>query len=78
MNYSQEVCYLLDHAAYIVERIISCFRHCYKNRFDGQNRFDMNVNSDEGDFVLFDVTCLLNCNLCKSPGSKESEKDACE
>ena len=38
----------------------------------------MNVNSEQGDCVLFDVACLLNCNVWRSPGSKESQEDACE
>ena len=78
MNYSREVRYLLDHAAQIVERIISCFEKRYRNLFDGQKRFDVNVNSEQGDCVLFDVACLLNCNVWRSPGSEESQEDACE
>ena len=35
MNYSREVRYLLDHAAYILEEIISCFEQRYGNLFDG-------------------------------------------
>ena len=38
----------------------------------------MNVNSDQGDRILFDVACFLNCNVRRSPGSEESEEDACE
>ena len=33
----------------------------------------MNVSSDEGDRVLFDVACLLNCNVWRSPNSEESK-----
>ena len=40
----------------------------------------MNVNSDEGDRILLDVACLLNCNVWRSPNSEEHacEEDSCE
>ena len=38
----------------------------------------MNVNLKEGDRVSFDVACLLNCNVWRSPGNEKSEEDSCE
>ena len=78
MNYSREARCLLDYAAYIVERIISCYEERYGNLFDDQNRFDVRVSSDEGDRALFDVVCHLNCNVWRSPSSKKSKQHACE
>lgn len=78
MNYSREARCLLDHAAYTVERIISCYKQRFGNLFDDQNRFDVSVNLDEGDCVLFDVVCHLNCNVWRSPSSKKSKEDAWE
>ena len=38
----------------------------------------MNVNLKEGDRVSFDVACLFNCNVWRSPGNEKSEEDSCE
>ena len=38
----------------------------------------MNVNLKEGDRVSFDVACLLNCNVWRSPDNEKSEEDSCE
>ena len=61
MNYSWEKRYLLDQAQYIVKKIIDCFEQRYGNIF-GKDA-NVNINSDEGDRVLFDVASLLNCNV---------------
>ena len=66
MYYSREKRYLEDHAPYIIEKIISCFEQRYGNLFGGDEVFNVNVNSDEGDRIQFDITCDLNCNVwCK-------------
>ena len=33
MNYSRKKCYLLDHAQYILKKIIDCFEQRYSNIF---------------------------------------------
>ena len=38
MNYSREAHCLLGYAAYIVERIVSCYEQRYGNLFDDQKR----------------------------------------
>ena len=53
VNYSREKHVLLDHAKYIVKKIIDCFEQRYGNLF-GKNA-NVNINSDEGGRVLFDV-----------------------
>ena len=75
MYYSREKRYLEDHGAYIIEKIIGCFEERYGNLFGGEETFEVNVNSDEGDRVLFDVTCLLNCNVWCKPGEDVEEED---
>ena len=40
VNHSREKRYLLDHAQYIVKKIINCFEKCYGNLFGK----DANVN----------------------------------
>ena len=62
---------MLDLAQYIVKKIIDCFEQRYGNLF-GKNT-NVNINSDEGDHVLFDVACLLNCNIWQNSGKTEEE-----
>lgn len=73
MYYSREKRYLEDHAAHIIEKIIGCFEERYGNLFGGEETYEVNVNSDEGDRILFDVTCLLNCNVWCKPGEGTEE-----
>ena len=61
VNYSRKQLYMLDLAQYIVKKIIDCFEQLCGNLF-GKNA-NVNINSDEGDHVLFDVACPLNCNI---------------
>ena len=37
---------------------------------------NVNINSDEGDRVLFDVASLLNCNVSQNSG--ETEEESCD
>ena len=53
VNYSREKHVLLDHAQYIVKKIIDCFEQRYGNLFG--KKANVNINSDEGGRVLFDV-----------------------
>ena len=54
-----------------MNKIIDCFEQRYGNLF-GKNA-NVNINSDEGDRILFDVACLLNCNVCQNSGETEEE-----
>ena len=67
LYYSREQRFLNDHAIQIFESIIECFRERHGNLFDDDKIYEANVNSDEGNCVLFDVACLLNCNAWVSP-----------
>ena len=72
LNYSREKRYLLDPTQYIMKKI-DCFEQRYDNLF-GKDA-NVNINSDEGDHVLFDVAYLLNCNIWQNSG--ETEEESC-
>ena len=74
MNYSRVKRYLLDHAQYIVKKIIDCFEQRYGNLFGKDT--NVNITSDEGGRVLFDVAWLLNCNVWQN--SEEIEEESCD
>ena len=76
--YSVQKRYLEDHAVHIIEKIIGCFEQRYGNLFGEEESHNVNVNSDEGDRILFDVTCLLNCNVWCKPGEDADEDDLYE
>ena len=59
---------------HIVDRIIACFDERYGNLFNKDN--SVNVNSDTGDRVLFDVCRVLNCNVWQAGDSDFEEDDA--
>ena len=64
---------MLDHAQYTVKKITDCFEQHYRNLF-GRDA-NVNINLDKGDHVLFDVACLLNCNIWKNLGETEESCD---
>ena len=72
--YTREKRYLEDHAVHIVDRIIACFEERYDNLFNTDNLPSVNVNSDTGDRVLFDVCRVLNCNVWQA-GDSDFEED---
>ena len=74
VNYSREKRYLLDHAQYIVKKIIDWFEQRYGNLF-GKDA-NVNIKSDESDRILFDVAWLLNCNVWQNSG--EIEEESCD
>ena len=47
----------------MVQAIISCFEKRYGNLNSHETEDVVNINSDQGDRNLFDVYCILNCNL---------------
>ena len=53
----------------MVQTIISCFEKQYGNLYSGETEADVNVNSDHGDCILFDVCFILNCNHWPKPSS---------
>ena len=61
--YAREKRFLENHSIEIVEAIIACFERRYGHLYCDTNDNDVNVNSDEGDRVLFDVCRILNCNV---------------
>ena len=41
---------------------------------EGVEKYEVKVNSDKGDRTLYDVTCLLNCNVwCKPEDGNDEE-----
>ena len=47
----------------ILEAIISCFEQRYGNRYFDLLLTSVNVNSEEGDRIVFDICRILNCNV---------------
>ena len=50
--------YLEDHSAYIVQTIMVYFERQYGNLFGGKEKYGVNVNSDEGNRILYYVCPL--------------------
>lgn len=77
LNYhSREKWYLEDHAAYIIELIIGSFEECCGNLFSGHHKtINMNINSDDGERVLFDVTRILNWNVWHTSNISTEDED---
>ena len=69
--YTREKHYLEDHAMHIVNRVVAYFEERYENLFNS-----VNVNSDTGNRVLFDVCRVLNCNVWQAGDSDFEEEDA--
>ena len=42
---------------------ISCFEKWYGNLYSAETEAEVNFNSDHGDCILFDMCCIVNCNL---------------
>ena len=78
LYYSREKRFLEDHAVQIIEKIVDCFKQRYGNLFDDDETYSVNVNSDEGDRVLFDVARLLNCNAWVTNSDDSTEEEAFE
>ena len=72
MNYSREKRYLEDHAAYIMQTIIDFLKGGTVTYSGGE--YEVKENSDEGDRILYYVTCLLNCNVWCKPDDGNNEE----
>ena len=44
----------------MVQDIISCFEKRYGNLNSHETEVAVNINSDQGDRILFDLYCILN------------------
>ena len=53
----------------MVQAIFSCFEEWYGNLYSGETAAEVNVSSDHGDHILFDMCCILNYNLWPKPTS---------
>ena len=53
----------IDHIVQIVERAVSCFEKCYGNLYSNLKETSIKVPSDDGDCTIFDICCILNCNV---------------
>ena len=61
--------HIQNHVLEMVQAIISCFEKRYGNLNSHETEAAVNINSDQGDRNLFDVYCILNCNLYPKPTS---------
>ena len=48
----------------MVQAVISCFEKQYDNLYSSVTETKVNVNSDNYNWILFDVCHTLNFNLC--------------
>ena len=75
INYSREKRYLEDHAAYIMQTIIDFLKGGTVTYLgEGGEKYEVKVNSDKGDRILYYVTCLLNCNVWCKPDNGNNEE----
>ena len=58
-----------NHILEMVQPTISCFEKQCGNLYSGEAKVEVNANSDHGDRILFDVCCILNCNIWPKPTS---------
>ena len=61
--YSREKYFIEDHIAQIVERVVSCFGKRYGNLYSNLEETSINIPSDDGDCIIFDMCSILNCNV---------------
>ena len=61
--YSREKRFIEDHIVQIVERVVSCFEKHYGNLYSNLEETSINIPSDDGDRIIFDVCHILNCNV---------------
>ena len=59
--YSREKRFIEDHIVQIVERVVSCFEKRYGNLYSNLEETSINIPSDDGDRIIFDVCRILNC-----------------
>ena len=57
-----------------MKKITDCFEQRYGNLLGTDA--NVNINSDKGDRVLFDVACHLNCNVWQN--SVETKEESCD
>ena len=62
--YSREKRFIEAHMVQVVERAVSCFEKRYGNLCSNLQETSINIPSDEGDRIIFDLCRLLNYNVC--------------
>ena len=67
MSYSIGKCYVLDHAQYIVKKMIDCLEQRYGNFFGKDG--NVNINSEEGD-----AWCCLPSELQRLAKVRENRR----
>ena len=72
--YSKEKQFIKNNCVEIVDTIINCYEKRHGNLFASESNPTVNVNSDQGDTMLFEICRVLNCNLWPS-NEKESNND---
>ena len=61
--YSREKRFIEDHIVQIVERVVSCFEKRYGNLYSNLEETSINIPSDDGDRIVFEVCRILNCKV---------------
>ena len=61
--YSREKRFVEDHIVQIAERVVSYFEKRYGNLHSDLEETSINIPSDDGDRIIFDVCPILNCNV---------------
>ena len=56
--------YLQNYVLEMVQAVISCFEKQYDNLYSSVTETKVNVNSDNYNWILFDVCHTPNFNLC--------------
>ena len=70
--YSREKRFIEDHIVQTVERVVSCFEKLYGNPYPNLKETSINIPSDDGDCIIFDLCHILNCNVWPN-GTNDSD-----
>ena len=60
---TREKRFIKDHIVQIVERVVSCSEKRCGNLYSNLEETSINIPSDDGDRIIFDVCRILNCNV---------------
>ena len=55
--------FIKDYIVQILERVVSCFEKRYDNLYSNLEETSINISSDDGDQIIYHISCILNCNV---------------
>ena len=61
--YSREEHFIEGHIVQIIEKVVSCLEKRYGNLYSNLEETSINLSPDDGDCIIFDLCCILNCNV---------------